>query len=242
MQTPSAVQPNFDIYFLSEQAVTVAFEPEISEVQLQQITAFNKLISQNPFPGFRCSVPAYATISVFFDPVKVMKSSLQGEDCFDKVSRYLQKLKLEPENMQVKEANTITIPVCYGQGFGPDLEELAKLHQLKNEAIINLHSAAVYKVYMIGFVPGFAYLGGMNVLLETPRKAIPRQKIPVGSVGIAGRQTGIYPMETPGGWQIIGRTPLKIFDAGRFPPALLKAGDNVIFKPISADEFKLIRG
>lgn len=234
------IQPDFEIYYLSEQAVTLAFEPEISETQLQQITAFNKLINQNPFPGFRCTVPAYHTISIFYDPVKVIKSSLQGEDCFKKVSCWLRKLKFEPENMQVKEARTITIPVCYGQDFGPDLEELANLHQLTTEEVISLHSSAVYKVYMIGFVPGFAYLGGMNALLDTPRKAIPRQKITAGSVGIAGKQTGVYPMETPGGWQIIGRTPLKLFDANRSQPALLKAGDSVIFKPISADEFQIM--
>lgn len=231
---------DFEIYYLSEQAVTIAFEPEISETQLRQITAFNKLINQNPFPGFRCTVPAYHTISVFYDPVKAIRSSLQGADCFKKVSWWLQKLKFEPENMQVNEANTITIPVCYGKDFGPDLEELAKLHRLTTEEVISLHSAAVYKVYMIGFVPGFAYLGGLSALLDTPRKAIPRQKITAGSVGIAGKQTGVYPMETPGGWQIIGRTPLKLFDADRSQPALLKAGDSVIFKPISADEFQIM--
>ena len=240
MQSQPAVQPDFDIYFLSEQAVTVAFGPEISEARLQQITAFDRLINQNPFPGFRCSVPAYHTISVFYDPLKVSKSDFPGVDSFAKVSWYLQKLKLEPENIVVKEASAITIPVCYGRNFGPDLEELAKSHQLSVEEVIHLHSAAVYKVYMIGFVPGFAYLGGMNEVLDTPRKPVPRQKIPAGSVGIAGKQTGIYPMETPGGWQIIGRTPLQLFAADRPQPALLKAGDNVIFKPVSVNEFKLI--
>ena len=242
MQTQPLVQSNFDIYYLSEQAVTVAFEPEISEVQLQQITSFDKVITQNPFPGFGCSVPAYATISVFYDPVKVIKSGLQGLDCFEKVSWYLRKLEQSSENFKVNEVSTITIPVCYDSNFGLDLKELAKLHQLEIEEVISLHSAAVYKVYMIGFVPGFAYLGGMNALLDTPRKATPRKAIPAGSVGIAGKQTGIYPMETPGGWQIIGQTPLQLFDANRSQPALLKAGDQVIFKPIAAGEFKLIRG
>lgn len=240
MQTQQPAQPAFSIYYLSEQAVTVAFEPEISEKQLQYITQFNSLINQNPFSGFRCSVPAYNTVGVFFDPVKVIKNFyLQGLDCFEKVSWYLKKLELEPEKPQVNEANTTIIPVCYGQGFGPDLEELAKLHKLEIEEVINLHSAAVYKVYMVGFVPGFAYLGGMNLLLDTPRKTTPRKTIPAGSVGIAGKQTGIYPLETPGGWQIIGKTPFKMFDADRSRPALLKAGDNVIFQPISTAEFKL---
>ena len=111
------------------------------------------------------------------------------------------------------------------------------MHQLSSQQVINLHAAATYKVYMTGFVPGFAYLGGIDERLATPRKATPRKAIPEGSVGIAGQQTGIYPLQTPGGWQIIGRTPLKMFDAGRHQPALLKAGDTVVFKPVNQDEF-----
>jgi len=241
MQTQESNNAELTIYYLSEQAVTIEFGEGISEAFLTQIKQVDDCIHQKPFPGFRTTVPAYTTLSVFFDPVEVIKSQgLQGTDCFEKVSWYLNQLKNEP----VKEASAlnaiITIPVCYSNAFGPDLDEVAKIHNLTAGEVISLHCSVVYKVYMIGFVPGFAYLGGMPELLATPRKPTPRKAISAGAVGIAGKQTGIYPLETPGGWQIIGRTPLTLFDALRPQPALLKAGDRVLFNPVSDNEFKLI--
>jgi inhibitor of KinA len=132
----------------------------------------------------------------------------------------------------------VVIPICYGSSYGPDLDDVAAMHNLSSEAVISIHSAATYMVYMIGFVPGFAYLGGMHKVLASPRKATPRAAVPAGSVGIAGEQTGIYPLNTPGGWQIIGRTPLSMFNTHRTQPALLKAGDRVQFKPINTSQFK----
>lgn len=241
MQTQESNSSELTIYYLSEQAVAIEFGQEISEAFLTQVKQVDDRIHQKPFPGFRTTVPAYTTLSVFFDPVEVIKSQgLQGTDCFEKVSWYLNQLKNEP----VKEASAldaiITVPVCYGNAFGPDLDEVAKIHNLTAAEVIRLHCSVVYKVYMIGFVPGFAYLGGMPELLATPRKPTPRKAIPAGAVGIAGKQTGIYPLETPGGWQIIGRTPLTLFDALRPQPALLKVGDRVLFNPVSDNEFKLI--
>ena len=122
--------------------------------------------------------------------------------------------------------------------MGPDLEYVAEFHHLTIEEVISLHSAAVYKVYMIGFIPGFAYMGGLPAKLDTPRKDSPRKAVPAGAVGIAGKQTGIYPLETPGGWQIIGQTPIKLFDENRQPPAFLKAGDRIKFEPISLSGFE----
>jgi inhibitor of KinA len=237
MQPVMLNNPGFEIYYLSEQAITIEFGNQISGDTLQQITGFNALLHQQPFQGFISTVLAYTTLTVFFNPSLVIKSPLPGKDCFTKVSNYLQLLKIEPSNQLTIPKNLITIPVCYGGTFGPDLEELASLHHLTTQEVINLHSSAVYKVYMIGFVPGFAYLGGMNSQLATPRKPIPRSSIPSGSVGIAGEQTGIYPLETPGGWQLIGQTPLLLFDAKRLQPALLKPGDEVKFAPISYREF-----
>lgn len=241
MQTQESNSSELTIYYLSEQAVAIEFGQEISEAFLTQVKQVDDLIHQKPFPGFRTTVPAYTTLSVFFDPVEVIKSQgLQGKDCFEKVSWYLNQLNIEP----VKEAPAlnaiITVPVCYGDAFGPDLDEVAKIHNLTAAEVISLHCSVVYKVYMIGFVPGFAYLGGMPELLATPRKPTPRKVIPAGAVGIAGKQTGIYPLETPGGWQIIGRTPLTLFNALRPQPVLLKAGDRVLFNPVSDNEFKLI--
>jgi inhibitor of KinA len=135
-------------------------------------------------------------------------------------------------------AKVIEIPVCYGGEYGPDLTELAAQHQLGIEEVITLHSREVYDVTMIGFTPGFAYLSGLDERLFTPRKKQPRKSVPAGSVGIADQQTGIYSIESPGGWQLIGRTPVKLFDPERTDPFLLKPGNRLRFRPITRDEFE----
>jgi len=236
MQATATVESFLNIYALNEQAVTIEFGSVINEDVFQKVSAFNNLVNKRPFPGFYTTVPAYTTLTVFFDALLVIQSNLSGADCFEKVSGYLAGLKGK-QNITNTLSETITIPVCYGSDFGPDLDEVANHTKLTVQEVINLHSAAVYKVYMIGFVPGFAYMGGMDEKLTTPRKSTPRGVVPAGSVGIAGQQTGIYPLQTPGGWQIIGRTPLKMFDANQSRPALLKAGDLVVFKQITQQQF-----
>jgi len=227
----------FKIYYLSETAVTVEFGQQIAEDLQNAVNSLNLLLHQRPFPGFNTTVPAYSTLTVFYDPVIVIKSDLPGAGCFAKVSGYLDDLKFQKKTAKPAGGDIITIPVCYGGSFGPDLEEVADSHHISMAEVIKLHSAATYKVYMIGFVPGFAYLGGMDERLATPRKATPRKLVPAGAVGIAGQQTGVYPLDTPGGWQIIGQTPLKMFDRDRGQPSLLKAGDMVVFKAIDIHEF-----
>ena len=234
--------PKFKIYYLSEKAVTIEFGNEISEAMLQKITSFSSLLRVKAFPGFITSVPAYTTVSVFYDPIIVNASiKLTGTDCFEKVSGYLHQLcqDLNPGNLP-QQRNMITIPVRYGGDFGPDIKDVALINKLAVEDVIRIHSSATYSVYMIGFVPGFAYLGGMSQLIAAPRKPTPRKAIPPGSVGIAGSQTGIYPLETPGGWQLIGKTPLLMFDKMREQPSLLQAGDEVVFRPIDQYEFEHI--
>lgn len=233
----------FKIYYLSETAVTVEFGQQIAENLLNAVNSLNLLLHQRPFPGFNTTVPAYSTLTVFYDPLVVSKSDLPGSGCLAKVSGYLGDLNLQMKTTNSVKGDTVTIPVCYGGTFGPDLAEVADLHQISIAEVIKLHSAATYKVYMIGFVPGFAYLGGMDERLATPRKATPRKLVPAGAVGMAGQQTGVYPLDTPGGWQIIGQTPLKMFDRDRVQPSLLKAGDMVVFKAIDIQEFnKLLAG
>ena len=132
------------------------------------------------------------------------------------------------------------IPVCYGGDFGPDLSEVAALHRSTPEQVIELHAATTYLVYFLGFVPGFAYLGELPEALVTPRLAAPRRRVPAGSVGIAGNQTGVYPFETPGGWRLLGRTPTPMFRAGANPQSLLSTGDRVRFVPISRERFETL--
>ncbi len=136
-----------------------------------------------------------------------------------------------------RPAGTVEIPVCYGGALGEDLETLARSRGLSAEAVVAIHSGVTYHVHMLGFVPGFAYLGGLDERLATPRRATPRPRVPAGSVAIADGQTAIYPLETPGGWHLIGRTPLQLFRADASPPSLLNAGDTVRFVPISTEQF-----
>jgi KipI family sensor histidine kinase inhibitor len=130
----------------------------------------------------------------------------------------------------------VAIPTVYGGQSGPDLEDVADLHHITPEEVVRIHSSGIYRVYMLGFTPGFAYLGGMDATIATPRLAKPRTKVPAGSVGIAGEQTGVYPLETPGGWRIIGRTSLRLFDPLADPPVYLAPGDEVQFVPVPAEE------
>ncbi len=233
----AASQPVF--YPLGENALTIEFGSVIDEVVSNRVTAFNRVLNQMPFPGMYQTVAAYATLTVFFDPKTVIsQKDLIGNTCFEKVRHYMQGIKVEDARDKAGDGQVITLPVCYGGEYGPDLQYIAEHHQLSPEEVIQLHSAAIYKVYMIGFIPGFAYMGGLDASLETPRKSTPRNGVLPGSVGIAGAQTGIYPLETPGGWQIIGRTPLKMFDAAREQPALLKAGDRVKFEAIDRANFE----
>ncbi|WP_342647991.1 5-oxoprolinase subunit PxpB [Mucilaginibacter sp. CSA2-8R] len=238
MQTVREHYPNLKLYSLSEKAITINFGDSISADLLTQITAVNQLVQEQPFPGMITTVPAYSTLTVYFDPLQVYKSTLDGWRCLDKVGNYILSLSLTDRQSTLNTIAPIIIPTCYGGSYGPDLEAVAAMHHLSSEAVISIHSAAAYIVYMIGFVPGFAYLGGMDKILASPRKATPRAAVPAGSVGIAGEQTGVYPLDTPGGWQIIGRTPLSMFDTDRTQPSLLKAGDRVQFKPITTSQFK----
>ncbi|WP_316825031.1 5-oxoprolinase subunit PxpB [Pedobacter miscanthi] len=225
------------IYGLSEQSLTIEFGTLINKNLLALVTGFNKLLLQNPFPGFTTTVPAYSTLTVIYNPLIVSASDLAGETCYDKVSNYLKNLGQVKKEQSVVMADKVVIPVCYGGDFGPDILTVAQSNKLTVNEVIEIHTAGLYTVFMIGFVPGFAYMGGMDDNLATPRKAIPDAKIPAGAVGIAGTQTGIYPMQTPGGWQIIGRTPLKMFDINRLQPSLLKGGDQVTFKAIEITIF-----
>lgn len=232
-----------DVHFfqISENAISLEFGGDINEKTLKRISTLNYCIKQKPFAGLLSTIPAYTTLTLYFNPVELMDGGkAKGLTALDKISAYINAINVDTNNDQQSQNQIIQIPVCYDATFGFDLEELTSFYQLKKKEIIEIHSSAVYTVYMIGFVPGFPYLGGLSEKLTARRKQNPRSAIPAGSVGIAGQQTGIYPLQTPGGWQIIGRTPLKLFDAARQQPSLLKAGDKIKFESISFNEFAQI--
>ncbi|MDR6197548.1 5-oxoprolinase subunit PxpB [Siphonobacter sp. SORGH_AS_0500] len=222
------------IYQLSEKALTLAWETRIDPEISAQVRRVQREILAQPFPGLTEVVPAYASLTVFYDPVLIRKNH-PGQTATSWVENWLrQQMHTLAQDQAAVKPRRVDIPVCYGGDLGPDLAEVAHHCGLSPEAVIEQHSQAVYQVYMLGFVPGFAYMGGLPESLHTPRKMTPRAQVPAGSVGIAGAQTGIYPMTIPGGWQIIGRTSLPLFHISHTPPALLQAGDEIRFIPVDS--------
>ncbi|RVT96496.1 5-oxoprolinase subunit PxpB [Mucilaginibacter limnophilus] len=230
---------SFNIYQLNENAVTIEFGKVISEDRLQTITAFNHKLQQHPFPGFVASVPAYCTLTVHFDYLQVSRWVPQKVKCFEKVNNYLTELYGTLTNVNISyNKPAIEIPVCYNAEFGTDIDTVSQITGIPVDEVIKIHTSKIYMVHMIGFIPGFAYLGGMDKRLNVPRKAKVNTAVPAGAVGIAGEQTGIYPFKTPGGWQIIGCTPIEMFDINRAQSSYLKAGDRIKFKSVIKQEFE----
>jgi inhibitor of KinA len=225
------------LYPLGDAAIVLQFGDAINRQTHLTIQAFTAALEQQPFPGFREYVPAFTTVTVYYDPWIV--SSKGHRDPYASVTQALTQILDQMQTQPGKtSAKLVEIPVCYGGKWGPDLEVVAALNEISPEEVIRLHAREEYLVYMIGFAPGFPYLGGMNDRIAAARKDKPRSKVPAGSVGIAGKQTGIYPLPSPGGWQLIGRTPLVLFDPRRESPSLLQAGDHIRFVPITEKEFE----
>lgn len=202
----------------------------------EKVIALHRAFAGDYFTGFIETVPAYASLAVFYDVMAIKKYHPAESTAFDFVKKHTEQLiaKLDETVVQNEEAE-ITVPVYYN---GADLEEVARLQRMPVAELIGIHTGKTYRVFMLGFQPGFAYMGKLDERIVTPRKASPRTQVPAGSVGIAGFQTGIYPFSSPGGWQLIGQTPVKIFDKGKTAPCLFKAGDNIRFISISREEFE----
>jgi inhibitor of KinA len=199
------------------------------------VRAASNRIRNEPPPGFVDLVPAFVSIVVHYDP---LAASIGGRTTpHERITGFLKDLLDGLDVEELGAPRRVEIPVCYGGDLGPDLDDVARAHEMTPDEVVALHTAGDYLVYMIGFMPGFAYLGGLDERLATPRRDTPRTAVPAGTVGIGGRQTGVYPLVSPGGWNLIGRTPVKIFDIARDEPTLLATGDRVRFRPISRAEF-----
>jgi len=212
----------------SDQSLLVYFGQEITRHAHRQVMKLLRLLQLEPVAGIRNLHPAYCSLLVKFDAPR-----LRHEEVEAILERYLERL----DEVILPEPRHVEIPVCYGREFGPDLADVCAIHGMTPARAIELHASAKYLVYFLGFVPGFAYLGELPTGLVTPRLATPRRRVARGSVGIAGNQTGVYPFATPGGWRLIGRTPIKMFLAEQDGLSLLSLGDRVRFTPISADRF-----
>lgn len=221
-----------EISQISETSVMVEFGKEINKEINKKVRTLCAYLKQQPFKGMIEYVPAFSSVSVIYNPL-----DMNSESPYEVVKTILEDIISKLDFSSMDKENIVEIPVCYGGEFGQDIEYVAKINNIAVDEVIKIHSEGKYLVYMIGFAPGFPYLGGMSEKIYAPRRQAPRTAIPVGSVGIAGMQTGVYPIETPGGWQLIGRTPLKIFDINRNPKSLLKAGDIAKFYPISHEEY-----
>ncbi len=209
--------------YASDQSLMVYLGDEIDLQTHYRVLKLLRLLEAEPIPSVRNLHPAYTSILIVFDPLTQDHSNLQ---------RILTQHIARLDSVALPGPRTVEIPVYYGGEHGPDLLDLAALHRLTPDRVIALHSSASYIVYFVGFVPGFAYLGGLPPELATPRLESPRKRVPKGSVAIGGTHTGVYPFETPGGWRLIGRTPLDIFDPDSAELSLLRIGDHVRFAPV----------
>lgn len=223
-----------DIRFLpsGDCAVTIEYGKSISEKINDRVMAMYRTLSEKPIYGIKDMIPAYCSLTVIFDKRKTDYLTLTEE---------LKKTAGQDKTINAASGVLHKIPVCYGLHFGRDMENVQKHTGLSRAEIISLHSGTDYRIYMMGFLPGFVYLGGMNERLVTPRLKTPRLEIPAGSVGIGGNQTGVYPLKSPGGWQLIGATPVNFYDPGRQEPVLCNTGDIIRFVPVSVSDYYDIR-
>lgn len=215
----------------SDQTLLIHFGEEISLETHREIVSFLKLLESEPVNGILNLHPAYCSVLVKFDALRFSHSEMESL-----LEPHLTRLhEVSPPEPRRRE-----IPVCYNTDHGPDLQDVAVLHGMTEDEVIRVHSSAEYVVYFLGFVPGFAYLGGLPSALQTPRLASPRKRVPAGSVAIGGNQTGVYPISTPGGWRLIGRTPIELFRPQAEEKSFLSIGDRVTFVPINGEEFEAL--
>ncbi len=222
---------------LGDSAVIITLGDSIDDGTHRLVRAASKRIRDDPPPGFIDIVPAFVSIVVHYDPLTAAQQHKYSGRPYEQVVNFLRDRLIDLDVSDLDAPRTVEIPVCYGGDLGPDLDDVARLHGLTADEVIRLHTGAEYLVYMIGFMPGFAYLGGLPEQIATPRRKTPRTAVPAGTVGIGGQQTGVYPLVSPGGWNLIGRTPAKIFDIARDEPTLVATGDRVRFRAVSRAEF-----
>lgn len=227
---------SYEIFPLGDQALTVCWGNRLSDAANREVGKGVARFSQAPFPGMRELVPAYTSLTIYYDPLYIRQHLAPAKTAYSYVCEQVKRILNQPVQITTASSRLIRIPVCYDPQLVPDQEHLLTYTGVRTEELIQWHTERTYRVYMMGFLPGFAYMGEVDERIRMPRK---KQPVPAaaGSVGIAGIQTGIYPLASPGGWNIIGLTPVRLFDKNRKDPCLLSAGDSVQFFPIDKYEF-----
>jgi inhibitor of KinA len=221
---------------LGDTALVIRVGAQIDEPTRLSVRAMVRALEDAGIPGAEV-VPGFTTVTVHYDPTRLHMPDDPALTPYDVMQRHVSSVLESVVDDAAIDGNTVEIPVCYGGEFGPDLEQVASHTGLTTAEVIERHSTAAYRVHLLGFLPGFPYLGGLDPRLATPRRDTPRTAVPAGSVGIGGAQTGVYPLESPGGWQLIGRSPVVLFDPMRSPPTLLAPGDLVRFRAIDRREY-----
>jgi inhibitor of KinA len=221
---------------LGDCAILITLGDSIDEATHKRVRAVTARLDAHPLHGVVDRVPAFASVVVHYEPRLVTGDDEKSP--YDRMVAGLDELLSDTRDDPLPEPPLVEIPVCYGGELGPDLADVAARHGMKAAEVVQLHASADYRVYMVGFMPGFAYLGGLPEQIATPRRQTPRTAVPAGTVGIGGRQTGVYPLVSPGGWNLIGRTPLRMFDVSRAEPTLLSTGDRVRFRSMTTEEFR----
>lgn len=219
-----------EIRQFAENALTIYMGDEIDEKINRKLVALRHHIEEMEVDGINEIVLSYTSLIIYFDIFRTDAGTLEA------MMESIDEAALLEEEIEYR---IIEIPVCYGGEYGPDIGNFEE-NGLSEQEVIDMHADKEYLVYMLGFMPGFPYLGGLDEKLHKPRLETPRVRIPAGSVGIGGRQTGMYPFESPGGWNLLGRTPVPLFDPGREETILYAAGDRIIYRPIDEDEYKRI--
>ncbi len=222
----------YEISRINEKSVTLDWEEKIDISVHREVMFADELVSSSPFVGWIENVPAYHTLTIYFDPYIIYKAGIADSNSY--IRQYLSGILKQAEISAGSQARSLQIPVCYDPSLGLDLEEVADLLQLTTADVISMHCAEKYRVFMLGFQPGFPYMGILPEKMFLPRKAKPRLLMPAGTVAIVGRQTGIYPFDAPAGWYALGRTPLTLFSNGK---ALFEPGDEVSFYAVSLEEY-----
>lgn len=222
---------------LGDSAIIINFENKIDETLSSKVLHLFYKLKEKSFPFVKDIVPAYSSLAIFYDLLKLNNKNTINRFSLKIFTDQIKILLEEDIKIPSLPSRKIKLPVCYSEKYGLDLKDISIQKKLSPDEIIKLHTAKKYRVYMIGFLPGFAYMGEVDERIAISRKAQPRIIVEAGSVGIAGMQTGIYPLDSPGGWQIIGKTPMKIFDKEKDDPVLLQPGDEIEFYSITEDEF-----
>lgn len=217
------------IFPISESALTIELGNEISPELNARVIAIARHFEDHPFPGLIEAVPAYASVSLFYDLETVRRAFSDEKTAFTAVSEIAKQATESVTEKETNEPRLVEIPMIISKDASPDLEVISDRSGIDADEVIDVFLARTYRVFMLGFLPGFAYMGEVDERIATPRSSKPRTKVPKGSIGIAGKQTGIYPLDSPGGWNIIGRTDLAMFDPNRAEPCLLRPGDEVRF-------------